>query len=62
VRGAEHVECEAVSHGAMGEPFEPALPALLRRAGSRGEMRCGAIHERGLGFCVLVGDGSEIDC
>lgn len=31
MRGAEHVEFEAMSYGAMGEPLEPVLPDLLLR-------------------------------
>jgi len=30
---------------AGAQPFEPALPALLRRAGSQDELRCSAIQE-----------------
>jgi hypothetical protein len=57
MRGAEHLEFEAVSREAMGEPFEPARPVLrmnraagptLRTgtAGSQDESRCSAIQRR----------------
>jgi hypothetical protein len=36
MRGAEHLEFEAVRHGAMGELFEPAPPvSRVNRAAAR---------------------------
>jgi hypothetical protein len=38
------------------------LKAGKVHACDKGESRCGALHLRGGKFCVLVGDGIEIDC